>query len=145
FRHVGTEAEAESHLECMAELIRPGGLYLLGIHLTPTTVAPSETESWSARRGHLSINTHMWTIAREPKKRMERFGIRFDVRTPKRQFRIEDQLRLRSYTPKQMNRLIASSGRWQCLQTFDFGYDINDPVEVDSSTEDVVYVLQRVA
>ncbi len=143
FRHVGSEAEARGHLECMAEFVRPGGIYLLGIHLTPTTVPPSETESWSARRGHLAINTHMWTIDRDKKKRLEQFGIRFDVHTPSGSFRINDILRLRSYTPKQMSRLIEASGKWDCVATHDFCYDIDESVEVDASTEDVVYVLRR--
>lgn len=143
FRHVGSEAAARRHFECLAEIVRPGGIYLLGVHLTPTTVAPSETESWSARRGHLAINTHMWTIDRNKKQRMEQFGIRFDVHTPSGSFRINDVLRLRSYTPLQMRRLIDASGKWECIATHDFSYDIDDPIEVDASTEDVVYVLRR--
>ncbi|TWU01549.1 class I SAM-dependent methyltransferase [Neorhodopirellula pilleata] len=143
FRHVGSEAEARRHLECMAEIVRPGGIYLLGVHLTPTSVPPSETESWSARRGHLAINTHMWTVSRDKKKRLECFGIRFDVHTPRDSFRINDELRLRSYTPAQMKALIGASGKWESVATYDFAYDMNDPIEVDSSTEDVVYVLRR--
>jgi hypothetical protein len=119
-------------------------LYLLGVHLTPSEVPPSETESWSARRGHLAINTHMWTHSRDRAKRVERFGIRFDIHCPSRSFRIVDELVLRSYTPAQMNRLIRSSGCWQTLTTYDFSYDLNAPIEVDASTEDVVYVLRRI-
>ena len=143
FRHVNSEAAARGHLRSMASMVRRGGIYLLGVHLTPTKVPPSETESWSARRGNLAINTHMWTINRDKKKRMERFGIRFDVHTPSRSFRINDELHLRSYTPAQMNRLIAADGQWECLATYDFAYDRDDPITVDASTEDVVYVLQN--
>lgn len=143
FRHLGTEAAARSHLQCMGKAIRVGGLYLLGVHLTPTKVPPSETESWSARRGHLSINTHMWTKDRNKKKRVERFGIQFDIHCPSRSFRILDELVLRSYNPAQMRRLIESSDCWQCVATYDFAYDLDDPTEVDASTEDVVYVLRR--
>ncbi len=144
FRHLCGEKEARGHLVCMGETVRKGGLYLLGVHLTPTTVAPSETESWSARRGHLSINTHMWTNERNTKTRIERFGIRFDIHSPSQSFRINDELVLRSYTPNQMNRLIASSGCWETIATYDFGYDTKHPIEVDASTEDVVYVLRCV-
>lgn len=143
FRHLGTEKAARAHLVCMGDAIRVGGLYLLGVHLTPTDVAPSETESWSARRGHLSINTHMWTNSRDTKTRIERFGIRFDVHSPSRSFRIMDELVLRSYTPRQMDKLIASAGCWEVVATYDFGYDIDEPIEVDATTEDVVYVMQR--
>ena len=143
FRHVASEAAARDHLRCMADASPSGAIYLLGIHLTPTSVPPSETESWSARRGHLAINTHMWFKSRDTRKRVERFGIRFDVHTPSRQFRINDELVLRSYTAPQMNRLLASVPDWEVVGTYDFGYDMDGPIEVDSSTEDVVYVLRR--
>ena len=143
FRHLGSESAARGHLDSMASAIRKGGLYLLGVHLTPTKAPPSEGEAWSARRGHLSINTYMWTRDRNPKRRVERFGIRFDVHCPTRSFRIEDELVLRSYTQKQMDALIASSEQWESVATFDFGYDLKHPIEVDAMTEDVVYVLRR--
>lgn len=143
FRHLSNESAARRHLECMGRAVRVGGLYLLGVHLTPTKVPPSETESWSARRGHLSINTHMWTNSRDTKKREERFGIRFDVHRPSGSFRIKDELVLRSYTPKQMDRLIKSAGCWETVATYDFAYDLDHPSEVDAATEDVVYVMRR--
>ena len=58
-------------------------------------------------------------------------------------FRIEDELVLRSYTAPQMDRLIDSSGCWDCIETYDFRYRIDEPIEVDSTSEDVVYVLKR--
>jgi SAM-dependent methyltransferase len=143
FRHLQTEKAAREHLSCMGQAIRVGGLYLLGVHLTPTEVAPSETESWSARRGHLSINTHMWTKERKKGSRIERFGIQFDVHSPTRSFRIADELVLRSYKPRQMDRLITSSGCWENVATYNFSYQLDDPIEVDAATEDVVYVLRR--
>ena len=143
FRHLGSEAAAVGHLNCMADSAKKGGLYLLGVHLSPTKAPPSETESWSARRGHLSINTHMWTSDRNPKKRVERFGIRFDVHSPTRSFRIEDELVLRSYTQKQMDKLIATCDQWEQIACYDFGYDLKRPITVDATTEDVVYVLRR--
>jgi len=143
FRHLASEKDAEGHLESMARCLRPGGLYLLGVHLTPTKAEPSDGESWSARRGHLAINTHMWTIERNAKKRVERYGIRFDVHNPTGSFRIEDILVLRSYTAPQMGKLIDKSGAWDVVETFDFVYDIDSPVVVDAASEDVVYVLRR--
>jgi SAM-dependent methyltransferase len=143
FRHLPSERAAEGHLECMGRCIREGGLYLLGVHLTPTEAEPSDGESWSARRGHLAINTHMWTIERNPAKRVERYGIRFDIHNPTKSWRIDDVLVLRSYTAPQMTRLIGKSGMWEIVQTFDFVYDIESPVTVDAASEDVVYVLRR--
>jgi len=143
FRHLTTAQTAHDHMRCMAAGTKKGGIYLVGIHLTPTAAAPSEEESWAARRGHLSIVTQMWTIERAPRKRMERFGIRFDIFTPKGQKRIADELRLRSYTPKQFQSLIDTEGSWEIAGTYDFGYDVSEPITVDASCEDVVYVLRK--
>ena len=143
FRHLPSEATANGHMNAMAEAVRRGGLYLLGVHLTPTKAEPSEGESWSARRGHLAVNTHMWTNSRDSRKRVERFGIRFDIHRPSGSVRIEDELVLRSYTCRQMANLIERSGCWEILATYDFAYDLNDPIKVDETSEDVVYVLRR--
>ncbi|MEM0925820.1 MAG: class I SAM-dependent methyltransferase [Planctomycetota bacterium] len=143
FRHLSSEKAARDHLRCVAESLKKGGLYLLGVHLTPTEAEPSDGEAWSARRGNLSINTLMWTNSRNPKSRVERFGIRFDIHRPSGTIRLEDELVLRSYTKTQMAALIRSVKCWKVLETYDFGYDLHDPIEVTKETEDVVYVLQK--
>jgi len=144
FRHLASEKAVNGHFHCMGQTVRPGGLYLLGVHLTPTAAEPSDGEAWSARRGHLSITTRMWTIERNPAKRVERYGIQFNIHNPTRSWRIDDVLVLRSYTAAQMQRAIAKSGFWEIAETYDFGYDIRSPITVDAATEDVVYVLRRV-
>ena len=32
---------------------------------------------------------------------------------------------------------------WQIEEAYDFQYDIDEPIEIDSMTEDVVYILKR--
>ena len=143
FRHLTDKTSTLSHLRCMAKQTKRGGIYLIGFHLTPETENPTDWESWSARRGHLSVITKMWTINRSPRKRLETFGMHFDVYTPTRQFRISDKLRMRSYTKNQFASLIKESNCWDIVGTYDFTYDINQPINVDSSSEDVVYILKK--
>ncbi len=144
FRHLSTEKMAADHLRCMAAATRPGGIYALGFHLTPKKGTPTDTESWSARRGHLVVNTHMWPRDKDPKKRIERFNIRFDIHKPTDSSRIDDCLVLRSYTVKQFQSLVASVPEWKIDEVYDFRYSIDDPIEVDDWSEDVVYILKRV-
>jgi SAM-dependent methyltransferase len=143
FRHLASERAARDHFRSMAHAVRPGGLYLLGIHLRPTEANPSEGEAWAARRGNLAVNTSMWTLERDPRQRVERFAITFDVRTPLRQFRICDQLVLRSYTDAQLRQSLRAAGGWQVAETYDFHYQIDAPIDVDGTCEDVLYVLRR--
>ena len=143
FRHLSTAEQAEAHLSCMGAGAKKDALYLIGIHLNPLDGDTVDEEAWSARRGHLAVNTHMWTESRDPKARMDRFGIHFDVYTPTKQFRITDELAMRSYTHQQFLRMIEHEGSWIIEAAFDFRYQIKTPIDVDDTTEDVVFVLRR--
>lgn len=143
FRHLPSEEAAINHLNCMAQIVRPGGIYVLGLHLTPTRGETTDEESWSARRGQLAINTYMWPVEKRPKERLERFGIRFDVYKPTESFRIADVLELRSYTHKQFLKLLDAVSNWESVEFFDFGYEVDEPIRLGPSTEDVVVILRR--
>ncbi|MEI8210640.1 MAG: class I SAM-dependent methyltransferase [Planctomycetota bacterium] len=143
FRHLTTEAMAVAHLRAMAAAIRPGGIYALGFHLTPLVGQATDEESWTARRGHLQVNTRMWPRDKNTKTRIERFFLRFDVYKPTGSLRIDDCLVLRSYTYKQFASLIKKVPEWSIETAYDFHYDIDEEIEIDGSTEDVVYILKR--
>ncbi len=143
FRHLGSEEQAEGHLRCMAAALNQKGLYVLGLHLTPKRGPYTEDEAWTARRGHLSINSYMWTKRRDLKRRNEKLGLRFDIYTPTRQFRIEDEMNYRTYSAGQFADLLARTGVFEIAALYDFHYRFDRPVEIDERTEDVVYVLRR--
>ena len=145
FRHLHSEKGAVGHLQCVARATKRGGIYVLGLHLTPTKGEACDTESFSVSRGHLTINTDMWPIEKLPKKRMERFGIRFDIYSPTRSMRIDDVLELRSYTAPQFRKLLEAAPEWELLELFDFNYDIRHPIALDAEAQDVVAILRRIA
>lgn len=143
FRHLASEEQALAHLQCVAKSLRKGGVYVLGLHLTPTTGVPLETESWAARRGNLSVLSRLWVVGRDRRRREERVGMSFDVYTPSRQFRIEDESCFRMYTAAQMDALLRQVDEFELTSVHDFGYDAQQAIEIDARTEDVVYVLRR--
>ena len=143
FRHLVEEEQAAEHLHCVADSLRKNGLYVLGLHLTPTRGIPTDEESWTARRGHLGVTTRLWTIDRDLKRRAERFRMHYDVYTPSRSFRIEDEITFRTYTLEQITSLIDTVGRFDIAETFDFAYNLQSPIELTDETEDVVFVLRR--
>lgn len=144
FRHLATERQAQGHLECMAASVAPGGLYVLGLHLTPTLGEPTEAESWSARRGNLAVVSRLWVQERNLRRRQERCGMTYDVYTPTRAFRLEGVATFRTYTAAQFHRLLSRVPAWEIVETYDFGYDLASPMEIAPETEDAVYVLRRV-
>ena len=143
FRHLQTEEAAQAHLRCTAEALHKDGLYVLGLHLTPTRGPRSEEERWSARRGHLAVLSRLWTMNLDRKQREELVGMTFDVHTPTRHFQLAEQLVFRTYTLKQFRELLARVPQLELVETYDFGYKINQPIHVNSYSEDVVFVLRR--
>ncbi len=143
FRHLATETQARRHLECVAKALRPGGIYVLGLHLTPTEIEPMQEESWSARRGNLAVISHLWVTDCDLQCRRETVGMSFDIYSPTRQFRIKDEVHFRTYTHLQMADLLRSIGTFDVTECYDFSYDISNPLEVGPASEDVVYVLKK--
>jgi len=143
FRHLASEREAEGHLRCIARALGTGGLYVLGLHLTPTRGEPCEGESWSARRGHLVVTSRMRMIRLDRRRRREHVRLTFDVYTPTRQFRLDDAFAFRTYTAAQFRRLVGRVGALEIVETYDFTYNVDEPIRVDPETEDVVYVLRK--
>lgn len=145
FRHLATERAAESHLRCMAAAIAVGGIYVLGFHLTPVGTPVCDEETWSARRGHLGICFRMQSLEIDRRRRQEQVRMTVDVYTPTQQFRIVEEMVFRTYQAAQFLRLLGRVPQFELVATYDFAYDTNQPIEVDSQTEDVVYILKRVS
>ncbi len=143
FRHLGSESAARGHLRCVADGLARGGLYLLGLHLTPSIGPRDLGESWSARRGHLAIVSNLQSVSIDRRRRVERFEMTFDIYTPTRHRRIAQILKYRTYTLAQIRRLVASVPSLEWIESFDFCYDIARPIAVDERTEDVVLALRK--
>ena len=143
FRHLPTETAAENHLKCMADAIAKGGLYVLGLHLTPPGDDREGEEEWHAQRGSLSVISRLWTTGLDRKKRREYLNLSFDIRTPTKHFVLADRMQYRTYSQKQFEGLVARVPAWEVVETYDFCYDIDEPIEIDKETEDVVYILRK--
>ena len=115
----------------------------MGMHLIPQIGESGESESWSARRGHLCVNTHLWRTNLDLKKREEWVGMRYEVFTPTKSFALEDEFPFRTYTSTQFSKLVDSIPGLEIEETYDFLYQTEVPINVGPTTEDVVYVMKR--
>jgi SAM-dependent methyltransferase len=143
FRHLLDPTAAVRHLQAMARALRRGGLYVLGLHLTPTRGEPMSEESWSARRGNLAATVRLWTTQRNRMKRHERCAMVYDIFTPTRHMRLTDEVVFRMYTWPQFRRLLASVPEFEIASVHDFSYDIDQRICVGATTEDSVFVLRK--
>ena len=143
FRHLLSEQAALAHLRCVAAALRPGGIYVLGLHLMPTEGTPLTEESWSARRGDLRVHTHLQTFETDLRKRLERCRMTLNVDSPTKQLELVDELVFRTYTLPEMERLLAEVGELELAGVYDFRYRLDLPQELLPDTQDVVLVLQK--
>jgi len=142
FLHLTTETDAQSHLHAVADVLKPGGIYLLGIHLKPQGVQHCLQERWSLRRGSLSVKSHLQSLSQDLQQRIEMIEVRIKAETPKKRYNIVDQFPLRIYSAKQFGDLLSAVNRFDVLETYSFDYDTSSPINVTANTEDVVYVLK---
>lgn len=143
FRHLSSERQAVDHLHCIAEALQKGGLYVLGLHLTPTKGPRQESEEWVARRGNLAVLSRLWSQELDLKKRNERLGMTFDVWTPTEQYRLVDEMNYRTYTLPQFRRLLGKVQQFELVETYDFHYQIHRPRELHAGSEDVLFILRK--
>ncbi len=147
FLHLTTDAAALKHLNAVANVLKPGGCYLLGLHLQPRRPPHDETrceqEKWSVRHGNLAVRSQLSRIAVDRRKMVETVEFRLEATTPTRHYQVIDRFPLRMWSATRFHRLLARSGRFQTLDTFDYHFDLDLPIHVDTQTEDVVYVLRK--
>ena len=115
----------------------------LGLHLLPTKGPRDEEESWVARRGHVQVNSRMWSKKVDKRRRMEDLGMTLDIWTPTKHFRIEDEMHYRTYTASQMADLLSRVPEFEHVATYDFAYDLKQQVTIGPSTQDIVLILRR--
>ena len=144
FRHLLSEEAARSHLECMAAALRPGGIYILGLHLLPPDTAEEDTERWTERHRRTQVTVTLRVLATNRRRRIERLRVCLLVRENGKEIRLRDEFSFRMYTARQFRRLLASVPSLELCDVYDFWYEIDNPMELNDDRADTVFVLRRV-
>jgi SAM-dependent methyltransferase len=143
FRHLLTEEAARSHLECVAQCLKPGGIYILGFHLLPLDVDPYSCERWTAKERGTEVTATLRVLSSNRRSRHEQIRLSLFIRTVKRVLRIRSEFPLRMYTAKQFRCLLASVPELELCDVFDFWYQIDRPLSLDDWITDTVFVLRK--
>ncbi|MDW8037116.1 MAG: class I SAM-dependent methyltransferase, partial [Thermoguttaceae bacterium] len=80
FRHLLTEHAARQHLQCMAQAVRPGGIYILGFHLLPPDASDQCIERWTEQRGRTEVTVTLRVLRCNRRQRIEWIRIALLVR-----------------------------------------------------------------
>lgn len=144
FKYLLTEADARACLVRTAEVLKPGGLFVLGVHLTdPANEKPSH-ERWTATRDGVEVicNTRTWPP--RPGTRLEPMRSRLKVlRRGHPPYLQETNWEVRSYTAVQLRALLRSVPALEPVVFHDFRHDPGETRRFDDAYSDIVLVLRR--
>lgn len=162
FKYLLSEDDARAHLQGIAEMLRPGGLYLLGLHLTDYADRTRQRERWVVRRDGVVVTAVIETGPPDRRRRTEAMRARLTVAPDSRATgrtagagsaagagEAEDELRFetiwtfRTYGPRQLRSLLASVPELELLAVHDFRYRIDEPIRFGGDHLDHVLVLRR--
>jgi 2-polyprenyl-3-methyl-5-hydroxy-6-metoxy-1,4-benzoquinol methylase len=144
FRHLETEEAALAHLNCVADHLKPGGVFVLSLHLLPRGGDLWGTERWTAKTDDMSIYYALTVVETSMKTRLEKLRISMLVKKKEESFRLADHITLRIYTVDQLKSLLAKCPKLKIAGVHDFWYDIDSAQKLNSNACDTILVLQRV-
>ena len=144
FRHLLTEQAARRHLRCIAGSLRPGGIYVLGLHLLPLDVDKEDVLRWTTRRWETKVTVTLRVLHIDLRRRLENFRVSLLVRhrAPK-EVRLRHEFHVRTYTARQFRRLLDSVPSLELCDVYDFQYDIKHPLPLNDEMAYNVFVLRR--
>ena len=143
FRHLLSEKQAEQHLINMAKSLKKNAVYVLGLHLVPDHAVSNKVIRWTAKRGRLTVKTSMSMIANDRKKRSETLKVILRAETTKQKESHSSIYQLRTYTLRQLKKLIDSTAVFELTHAFDENYDIAHPITLNSKSEYAVLLLRK--
>ena len=148
FRHLLTEADAIQHLQTIAACVRPGGLYIIGMHMLPPDADEEDSEDWSVTAGETTVNMRLDVVSCDRETRLETLRFQMNVSTAgsneSKQFQSDYQMRL--YDAPTILELLAKVPEFELLpEVYDFWYDIDEPLTLNEDMSDTVFILRRLS
>lgn len=144
FRHLLTEEAAESHFHSVAKALRPGGLFFFGLHLMPFDADDRCIERWTAKSGKTTVTFTLRVVEWDQRKRVETLRISMLIRKPNQApTRVRSEILLRTYRLKQLQSLLKKIPELELVESFDFWYEIDEPIKLTRSSSDSLLVFRK--
>lgn len=146
FKYLMSDADAIAHLRNTAGMLRPGGLYLLGLHVTDYRDQAAQSERWVERRGSLEVTAVIRSEPPNRRRRTEQMRARIsclDHETGARR-RFETRWTFRTYGPRQLKALLDAVPELELVAVHDFSYRLDEPGRFGGDQLDHLLVLRRI-
>ncbi len=144
FKYLLTEEAAQGCLRHVSDVLKPGGLFVLGVHLTDYSMRTWNHERWEESRGgvHVTSNTRVWAADR--RTRLEPVRNRLRV-TRRGEMRVQEtEWHFRTYNAAELKRTLREGApELDVVKVFDFTYDLDQPRGFDDEYSDVLLVLRK--
>ncbi len=145
FKYLLTEEDAVAHLQRVARALVPGGLYIIGIHLTDYARRRTDREVWKGERDGVRVVSEVITRPAHAKTRLEWLRNRMRVRRKgaRKVEKLETHWQCRTYNAAEFEAIIGRVALLEPIACYDFSHDIDSPRALDDAQEDLVVVLRR--
>jgi SAM-dependent methyltransferase len=143
FKYLLDEASARSHLTCVARHLRPGGIYVLGFHLSDYNDGRCSRERWFGERDGTRVICNIQSWPADRRTRTERLRSRLAVQLGRTRKKQETHWVFRTYDAAQFRRLLRRVPELEHVATYDFTYDLKRARTFDDEQLDCVLILRR--
>jgi SAM-dependent methyltransferase len=146
FRHLLFEKQAEQHLLNVSNALKKNGIYILGLHLIPEKGTLNKVTRWTAKRGRLAVKTSMTMLELDKKKRRETLKVilKPETNSTSSKEKYTSIYPLRTYTLKQLMKLLDKVSTFEIVNAYDEFYDISKPVRLNSNSDYAVLLLRKI-
>jgi len=143
FKYVLTERGARAHLRAVAAHLRPGGIYVLGFHLSKYGEGVPEPERWSGERDGVRVDCTISSSAPDPVTRIERVRSELAICDRGRSSEQVTEWDFRTYDAGEVRRMLRAVPELSLETCYDFRYDLEEERELEDPWEDVILILKR--
>lgn len=128
-RHLHRARDVAEHFRQIAAVLKPGGLYLVGMSFSRYGAEEATEDVWTARRGRCTVRQVVQYIPAEPDERLETVYSHLQVDRPAGRSYHDSTYRLRSYDLGQWKGLIQRSPLQRCGALDDLGHAVTADIE----------------
>lgn len=120
-RHLMSDRAMLDHLKCVAQSLKPDGIYILGVEVYDNAIAQPTEDVWEGRGSGLRVHQFVSYLPAEPRKRYETVVSHLTITSGRGACRQEQHIdsvyKLRTYSQKQWLKLLKTAG-WQIVACY---------------------------
>lgn len=144
FKYLQSEKDAVATIEGVAACLEPGGLFVLGVHLTDYNNTDYDHERWVVERDGVRVVSNTRTWPADQTQRTERLRNRLKIVEDGRDEKmLETHWDFRTYDAAQLASLLAKVASLEPIAFHDFNCDPEIERQLDDEYSDIIVILRK--